>query len=106
MSLRGTYRKLLKNHFLAVQAVQTGALMGAGDSIAQLAVEKTDWRRYDLKRTALFAGLGLCFVVSTFPVFPFLENTLENSVFVRCCQLIATNLPPEKKVFFLCGVFG
>lgn len=66
MSLKATYRKLLHNHFMAVQSVQTGLLMGAGDCIAQTAVEKADWPRYDLKRTAQFAGLGLCFVVSLF----------------------------------------
>ncbi|KAL7744512.1 hypothetical protein ACLKA6_017036 [Drosophila palustris] len=36
--------------------------MGAGDVIAQLAVEKKSYKDYNMERTAKFSAIGFCFV--------------------------------------------
>ncbi|KAL1491115.1 hypothetical protein ABEB36_011759 [Hypothenemus hampei] len=65
MALFKTYQKLLKNHFMVVQAVQTGLLMGTGDFIAQTVIEGKKIKNYQLKRTVKFTLLGTCFVGPT-----------------------------------------
>ncbi|CAG9771996.1 unnamed protein product [Ceutorhynchus assimilis] len=62
MSLIKTYQKLLKNHFMVVQAVQTGLLMGVGDVVAQTLVEGKNLKKYQPVRTAKFMLLGTVFV--------------------------------------------
>ncbi|XP_030751107.1 protein Mpv17-like [Sitophilus oryzae] len=68
MLLLRIYQKWLNKHFLVVQSVQTGALMAAGDAIAQLAIEKKKLPEFDLSRTAKFGFLGTCFVGPTLTV--------------------------------------
>ena len=58
------YKNLLRRHFVAVQAVQTGILMGTGDIIAQTVLENKPFQQIDKKRTLQFVGLGTLFVVS------------------------------------------
>nr|CAI5833242.1 unnamed protein product [Callosobruchus analis] len=48
----------------AVQALQTGVLMGVGDTIAQKVIEEqTPSKKFDARRTAKFFLLGFGFVV-------------------------------------------
>ncbi|XP_050309385.1 protein Mpv17-like [Anthonomus grandis grandis] len=65
MSLLRTYRHLLKNHFVVIQAAQTGLLMGVGDVLAQTVVEKKSFKEYKVQRTAKFVFLGVAFVGPT-----------------------------------------
>ncbi|XP_030745381.1 protein Mpv17-like [Sitophilus oryzae] len=62
MLLGKTYARLLKNHFLLMQSVQTALLMSTSDILAQFAVEKKTLRQYEPRRTAEFAFLGAAFV--------------------------------------------
>ncbi|XP_045760928.1 protein Mpv17 [Maniola jurtina] len=51
------YQKVLARRPYLVQAIQTGALMGAGDLIAQIIIEKKS--TVDYKRTLKFSSIGL-----------------------------------------------
>ncbi|XP_012278559.1 protein Mpv17 isoform X2 [Orussus abietinus] len=53
-----TYQRLLTKYPLRMQAVQTGILMATGDQIAQVFVERREYKDIDLVRTAQFGGLG------------------------------------------------
>ncbi|OWF49312.1 protein SYM1-like isoform X2 [Mizuhopecten yessoensis] len=57
MALR-LYLRVLEKFPVATMSVTTGTLMAAGDSIAQIAVEKTQ-KPYDYGRTGRFLGFGL-----------------------------------------------
>ncbi|XP_013166936.1 PREDICTED: protein Mpv17 [Papilio xuthus] len=52
------YQKFLNKHPYLVQAIQTGALMGAGDYISQTLVEKKSMKNIDLVRTLRFSSIG------------------------------------------------
>ncbi|XP_059486655.1 protein Mpv17-like [Neocloeon triangulifer] len=54
------YKNLLQRHPFFTQAVQTGLLMGTGDVIAQVVVEKRP--KLDLRRSATFTAIGFCFL--------------------------------------------
>jgi protein Mpv17 len=55
------YCNFLDNYGWKAQAINTSILMGAGDIIAQLLIEKhTTWEKYDKLRTLRFFGVGLC----------------------------------------------
>lgn len=58
------YKSLLNTHFVAVQAVQTGILMGTGDVIAQTLIEKKSIKNLNRTRTLQFMALGTSFVVN------------------------------------------
>ena len=78
------YQGLLTKYPYRVQSIQTGKvncvlvciwhsikpfyllaiLMGTGDFLSQVAVEKKNANDYDLTRTAKFAGLGLLIVIT------------------------------------------
>lgn len=59
----GAYKRAIKNYPLVMQSLQTGALMGCGDLMAQYLIEKKRTDQLNLKRTLQFAAIGL-FVVS------------------------------------------
>ncbi|KAH8405813.1 hypothetical protein KR215_009686, partial [Drosophila sulfurigaster] len=46
---------------LAREGLNCAIIMGAGDVIAQLAIEKKSYKDYNAGRTARFASIGLCF---------------------------------------------
>ncbi|XP_066159122.1 protein Mpv17 [Euwallacea fornicatus] len=68
MSVLRVYQKLLKNHFMVVQAAQTGLLMGTGDIIAQTIIEGRTLKTYQPKRSIKFTLLGTIFVGPTLTV--------------------------------------
>ncbi|XP_059049256.1 protein Mpv17-like [Achroia grisella] len=53
------YQQALARRPYLVQAVQTGALMGAGDLISQTVIEKKIIKEIDYKRTLQFSSIGL-----------------------------------------------
>lgn len=59
MALRWYQAKLAQRPLLT-QAVTTAVLFGAGDTLAQQAVEKKGVQKHDLMRTARMAGYGGC----------------------------------------------
>lgn len=59
------YQKYLHKHPYLVQAIQTGALMGAGDYISQTLVEKKSVKNVDVVRTLRFSSIGFFAGVST-----------------------------------------
>lgn len=67
------YEKLLSKRPYLVQAIQTGALMGAGDLISQYFIENKPLKNVDYQRTAKFSSIGLFVGV----IFNF---TLENNL--------------------------
>ena len=54
------YQSKLAQRPLFTQAVTTAVLFGAGDGLAQHAVEKKGIRRHDYMRTARMVGYGGC----------------------------------------------
>nr|XP_023024631.1 protein Mpv17-like [Leptinotarsa decemlineata] len=62
------YKKLLNDHFVMVQAVQTGTLMGTGDLIAQTIIEKKSFKQVHLWRTARFFAIGAVMVGPTISI--------------------------------------
>ncbi|XP_017768004.1 PREDICTED: protein Mpv17 [Nicrophorus vespilloides] len=58
MSVSKIYQTFLRKFPILSQAVQAGALMGAGDFIAQTVVEKRPMKDYSLQRTAQFTSIG------------------------------------------------
>jgi len=60
MRVFGAYNRLLHTYPLITQCATTGVLLGAGDLIAQKAVEKQ--LEINWKRTAKFSAFGLLFV--------------------------------------------
>ncbi|CAH2267166.1 jg2901 [Pararge aegeria aegeria] len=52
------YKKVLARRPYLVQAIQTGALMGAGDIISQTLIEKKSIAAVDFKRTLQFSSIG------------------------------------------------
>lgn len=63
--VKSTYKSALRRYPIATQAVQASLLMGAGDVIAQHAVEKVPMKELNLRRTAEFSALGLFLVGPT-----------------------------------------
>ncbi|XP_046441007.1 protein Mpv17-like [Daphnia pulex] len=59
-SISKIYKNLLHKYPYGIQAVQTAILMGTGDFLSQVFVEKTEAKDYNFLRTAKFAGFGLC----------------------------------------------
>lgn len=58
----GAYKRALQKHPLLMQSLQTGALMGTGDLLAQVLVEKKRQGQLNLRRTLQFVGMGLVIV--------------------------------------------
>ena len=58
--------KILDRFPLRTQIVQTSIIMGAGDIISQLMIEKE--KKYELERTLRFAAIGAFFVAPTIRV--------------------------------------
>ncbi|KAF4533027.1 hypothetical protein B566_EDAN000719 [Ephemera danica] len=56
------YRRVLDKHPYVTQAIQTGILMGAGDVIAQVGVEKKTAETFDVRRTLCFTGIGIFYL--------------------------------------------
>lgn len=63
--VKSSYKTTLRKFPIATQAVQASLLMGAGDVIAQHAVEKVPLNSLNLRRTAEFSTLGLFLVGPT-----------------------------------------
>uniref|UniRef100_T1GT30 Mitochondrial inner membrane protein Mpv17 n=1 Tax=Megaselia scalaris TaxID=36166 RepID=T1GT30_MEGSC len=63
--IKSGYKTALRRHPIASQAVQASLLMGAGDVIAQCAVENVPLNSINLRRTAEFSALGLFLVGPT-----------------------------------------
>ena len=61
-----SYLKILDRFPLRTQMVQTGIIMGAGDVLSQLAIERKD--KYDIGRTVRFTAIGSLFVAPTIRV--------------------------------------
>ena len=55
-----SYLKVLDRFPLRTQIVQTGIIMGAGDALSQLVIEKKS--KYEIERTLRFAVIGSFFV--------------------------------------------
>lgn len=64
MSSQKQSTKVSKKELL-LMATQTGLLMGGGDLIAQVFVEKTPTNKLNWKRTAQFFGIGFVAVIMT-----------------------------------------
>ncbi|XP_074676558.1 mitochondrial inner membrane protein Mpv17 isoform X2 [Strix aluco] len=60
--------RLLARRPWAAQALTAGALMGAGDMIAQQLVERRGLRRHRGRRTLKMMAIGFCFVLPQGPV--------------------------------------
>ncbi|XP_065333291.1 protein Mpv17-like [Cloeon dipterum] len=56
------YRKILEKHPIVTQAVQTGFLMGAGDVIAQVTLDKKTLLAIDVRRTGTFTAIGFFYL--------------------------------------------
>ncbi|XP_057331291.1 protein Mpv17-like [Microplitis mediator] len=52
------YKQFLNKYPLGLQAIQAGALMAAGDQLAQNLVEKRNFNELDFVRTAKFYAIG------------------------------------------------
>ncbi|KAM6279667.1 mitochondrial inner membrane protein Mpv17 [Porphyrio hochstetteri] len=61
-ALRRGCGRLLARRPAAAQALTAGALMGAGDVIAQQLVERRGWHGHHSSRTAKMVVIGCCFV--------------------------------------------
>lgn len=59
------YQQALVRRPYLVQAVQTGALMGAGDLISQTLIEKKSLKQVDYIRTIKFSSIGFFVGVSS-----------------------------------------
>lgn len=57
------YKNLLK-HPTVVNAYYAGLLMGAGDSISQIFLERDQTKQFSFGRAARFAAIGFCIVAS------------------------------------------
>lgn len=62
--LFGAYQNVLHRYPKITQAVQTGLLMGSGDVISQVFIEKHPIKSLNPKRTLQFFAVGTCYVVS------------------------------------------
>lgn len=58
-------KNIVRQYPIILNCIQSGILMGAGDGISQLYIEKTELGNYNYKRTARFAFMG-CFVVVSY----------------------------------------
>lgn len=58
-SILRAYSHLLRKYPLTVQSLQTGTLMGAGDVLSQVFVEKKSVNEYKWQHTARFFALGV-----------------------------------------------
>lgn len=58
------YQQVLVRRPYLIQAVQTGALMGAGDLISQTLIEKKSLKHVDYMRTIKFSSIGFFVGVS------------------------------------------
>lgn len=58
----GVYKRAIQRFPLLMQSLQVGALMGGGDLISQLVIEKKRQDQLNLKRTLQFASMGLLVV--------------------------------------------
>lgn len=59
------YQQALVRRPYLIQAVQTGALMGAGDLISQTLIEKKSLKHVDYVRTIKFSSIGFFVGVSS-----------------------------------------
>lgn len=60
------YAVIVRTYPLITNSLQSGVLMGIGDSISQLYIEKTPINNYNYYRTARFAFMGSAVVVSCY----------------------------------------
>ena len=58
-----SYLRILDHFPLRTQIVQTGIIMGAGDALSQIAIEKQ--QKFEIDRTLRFAAIGSFFVAPT-----------------------------------------
>ena len=63
MNIWKSYLRILDRFPLRTQMVQTSVLMGAGDVISQLMIERNN--KYEFERTVRFASIGAFFVAPT-----------------------------------------
>ena len=61
-----SYLKVLDRFPLRTQIVQTGIIMGAGDALSQVVIERKS--KYEIERTLRFAAIGSLFVAPTIRV--------------------------------------
>ena len=81
-----SYLKVLDRFPLRTQIVQTGLIMGAGDAIAQIVIEKKN--TYELDRTMRFVAIGSFFVAPTIRVWYIsLEKLFGTSVTIKTTLL-------------------
>ncbi|KAK9703631.1 Mpv17 / PMP22 family [Popillia japonica] len=59
------YKRVLNKHPVLTQTIQVGVVMGGGDVISQVVVEKKSYKEYNFLRTAQFSSVGLCFLGPT-----------------------------------------
>ncbi|KAK9501154.1 hypothetical protein O3M35_002245 [Rhynocoris fuscipes] len=78
-SMLATYKKLLSQHTLKVQSIQTAILMGAGDVIAQSVVERTQ-KDYDIYRTLRFTLLGSAIGPSLYVWYSLLDRIIGKNL--------------------------
>ncbi|XP_049872915.1 protein Mpv17 [Pectinophora gossypiella] len=62
------YQRVLSRRPYLVQAIQTGALMGAGDLISQTIIEKKSFKQIEWQRSARFSCIGLFIIGPTLRV--------------------------------------
>lgn len=71
------YQNAIKKYPLGSQAIQTGALMAAGDVIAQTVIDRRGLGELELGRVARFGAIGTCLVgPSLFTWYGFMERRL------------------------------
>ena len=61
-----SYLRILDRFPLRTQIVQTGIIMGAGDALSQISIEKQ--QKFEIDRTLRFAAIGSFFVAPTIRV--------------------------------------
>jgi len=62
------YRNAMAKYPTLISSVQAGALMGAGDAVSQVLIEKRSLKEYEFSRSLRFASLGLFLVGPTLRV--------------------------------------
>ncbi|XP_027225233.1 protein Mpv17 isoform X1 [Penaeus vannamei] len=88
--IRRSYSHLLHKYPMAVQSIQAGVLMGAGDVISQFVIEKKSTSQYEWQRTARFIGLGTFFVGPTLKVwYGILDRRIGSGSTVRALKKVA-----------------
>lgn len=74
------YNRALHSRPILIQTVQTSILMGTGDVISQIFIEKKPFEEYSILRTLQFSSIGFCFLVSTLT-----QLIINNSNVIELC---------------------